>query len=162
MDQFMKRSVQLSAAHVREGGEPIGSVRVKVGDVIAEGVNELHKQYDISGHAELVAIRKAQEKLQTHDLSGYTMYASGAPCPMCYTPMYYSGIKDVYYCATIQDTADAGLGASSVLYEDFKKPEEERIIEMQHMPLEQRSEERRVGKACRSWRRTGAYKTQRD
>jgi len=137
----MKRAVQLSAENVREGGEPFGAVLVKDGEVIAEGVNELHKKYDISGHAELVAIRKAQEKLQTHDLSGYTMYASGAPCPMCYTSMYYSGIKDVYYCATIQDTADAGLGASSVLYEDFKKPEEERIIEMQHMPLEQGQED---------------------
>ena len=140
MDQFMKRAVQIAAENVREGGEPFGAVLVNKGEIIAEGVNELHKRYDISGHAELIAIRKAQADLQTHDLSGYTMYASGEPCPMCITSMYYSGIRDAYYCASVQETADVGLGASKILYEDFKNPPEERIITMKHMPLEQGQE----------------------
>ena len=140
MDQFMKRAIQIAADNVREGGGPFGAVLVKNGEVVAEGVNELHKKYDISGHAELIAIRKAQEALQTHDLSDYTMYASGEPCPMCLTSMYYVGIREAYYCASIQDAADVGLGASNILYEDFKKPSEERIITMKHMPLEQGQE----------------------
>src|SRR5690625_1819950 len=96
LDKFMKRAVDLAIQNVQEGGEPFGAVLVKDGKVVAEGVNELHKKYDISGHAELVAIRKAQAEKQTHDLTGYTMYASGEPCPMCLTSMYFSGIKDAY------------------------------------------------------------------
>src|SRR5699024_11295513 len=62
MDQFMKRAVQLAAENVRDGGEPFGAVLVKDGRIVTEGVNELHKKYDISGHAELVAIRKARSE----------------------------------------------------------------------------------------------------
>ncbi|MGM8365443.1 nucleoside deaminase [Virgibacillus sp. W0181] len=135
MDQFMRRAVEISANNVREGGEPFGAVLVKDGEIVAEGVNELHKKFDVSGHAEMVAIRKAQEKLQTHDLSGYIMYASGEPCPMCLTMMYMSGIEHAYFCASIDDTAEAGLGASKIIYADLAKPREERLLKMEHMPL---------------------------
>jgi len=136
MDSFMARAVELAADNVREGGQPFGAVLVKDGEIIAEGVNELHEKYDISGHAELIAIRKAQHKLQTHDLSGFTMYASGCPCPMCLTSMYMSGLEDIYYCASIEETAAAGLGASAKIYEDLQKPNEARTITMKQIPLD--------------------------
>lgn len=136
MNEFMKRSVEIAAQNVREGGEPFGAVLVKDGEVIAEGVNELHITYDITGHAELVAIRKAQVALETYDLSEFTMYASGAPCPMCLTTMYYAGLTDIYYCATVEETAAVGLDASQVIYADLTKPNAERAIVMKHMPLE--------------------------
>lgn len=58
MDNFMKRAVELAIENVREGGQPFGAVLVKDGKVIGEGVNELHIKHDISGHAELLAIRQ--------------------------------------------------------------------------------------------------------
>lgn len=137
VDHFMKRAVQIAADNVREGGGPFGAVLVKNNEIVAEGVNELHKKYDVSGHAELIAIRKAQAQYQTHDLSGYTMYASGEPCPMCLTSMYYVGITDVYYCASIEDAAEVGMGASKVIYHDLGKPNEERTLVMKHMPLDE-------------------------
>lgn len=136
MDQFMERAVELSRINVEEGGQPFGAVLVHDGNVVAEGVNEVHKVYDVSGHAELLAIRKAQDKLQTDDLVGYTMYASGEPCPMCLTAMFYAGIQDVYYCASIEDATEAGLDASTKLYADLKKNRDERVhFNMVHMPL---------------------------
>lgn len=132
----MRRAVEIAADNVRAGGEPFGAVLVKNGEVVAEGVNELHIKYDITGHAELVAIRKAQAELETYDLSEFTMYASGKPCPMCLTTMYYSGLTDIYYCASIEETADAGLSASKEIYADLAKPNEARKIVMKHMPLE--------------------------
>ena len=136
MDKFMKRAVELAINNVRDGGDPFGAVLVKDDKIVTEGVNELHKTYDISGHAELIAIRKAQEDLQTHDLSGYTMYASGEPCPMCLTAMYMSGIEKGYYCASIEDAANVGLDGSVNIYADFKKDRQERKLLMKHMPLE--------------------------
>jgi len=142
MDQFMRRAVELSAQNVREGGEPFGAVLVKDGKVVAEGVNTLHETYDISGHAEMVAIRKAQKELQTHDLSGYIMYASGEPCPMCLTSMYMSGITEGYYCASIEETAEyGGLGTSVDIYADLKREREDRTVQMKHMPLEEGQED---------------------
>lgn len=136
MDKFMRRAVEIAVQNVREGGDPFGAVLVKDGEIISEGVNELHKTYDISGHAEMIAIRKAQAELQTHDLSGYIMYASGEPCPMCLTAMYMSGIKKGYYCASIEEAAEFGLGGSVKIYADLKKPREERKLLMKYMPLE--------------------------
>lgn len=136
MDQFMKRAVELSTQNVREGGRPFGAVLVKDNEIVAEGVNEVHLKYDVSGHAELISIRKAQEKLQTNDLSGYVMYASGEPCPMCLAAMYYVGIKKGYYGASKEEAKEAGLGAAETVYEEFKKPREERSVKMCPMPLE--------------------------
>lgn len=137
MDQFMERAVELAIQNIEEGGTPFGAVIVKDGEIVAEGVNELHVKHDVSGHAELLAIRQLQEKLQTDDLSSYTMYASGQPCPMCLTALYYANITDVYYCASIEDAAAVGLGMSVTIYDDFKKANEARQIVMKHMPLKQ-------------------------
>jgi len=131
----MKRAVELSIQNVREGGGPFGAVLVKEDTIISEGVNELHKTYDVSGHAEMIAIRKAQSALQTHDLSEYTMYASGEPCPMCLTTMYLSGIKRGYYGTSVEETAAFGLDASSIIYADLKMDRAARGLVMKQMPL---------------------------
>ncbi|WP_368653947.1 nucleoside deaminase [Ornithinibacillus sp. 4-3] len=135
MDQFMRRAAELALKNVQEGGDPFGAVLVKDGEIISEGVNELHFKYDSSGHAELLAIRRAQEKLQTHDLSDHIMYASGEPCPMCLAAMYMAGIEEGYYGISIEETATYGMGRSVSLYADFAKPRKERQLKMRQMPL---------------------------
>ncbi len=135
MDVFMERAVELAVSNVKHGGQPFGAVLVKDGEVVAEGVNELHHTYDISAHAELVAIRQVQQKLQTNDLSGYTMYASGEPCPMCLTAMYFASIDQVYYGASVEDAAEIGLTTSKRIYEDLRKSKTERSLPTTQMPL---------------------------
>lgn len=136
MDTFMKRAVELAINNVKEGGQPFGAVLVKDNEAISEGVNELHVKYDVSGHAELIAIRKAQDLFQTNDLSGFTMYASGEPCPMCMAAIYFSGIEKVYYCGAVEDALSVGLGKSSNVYKELSRPREERMVEIIQMPLE--------------------------
>ncbi|MFJ5769001.1 nucleoside deaminase [Psychrobacillus sp. NPDC093180] len=140
MDNFMKRAVELAIENVRDGGQPFGAVLVKNGEVLGDGVNELHMKYDISGHAELLAIRRAQEYLQTNDLSGTTMYASGFPCPMCFTAMHFAGVERVYYCASLEEAKSVGLGKSAVIYEELQKEPEERVLRMVSMELEEEME----------------------
>jgi guanine deaminase len=131
----MKRAVELALQNVNEGGQPFGAVLVKDNEIVSEGVNELHKVHDVSGHAELLAIRRAQEKLQTNVLSGFTMYASGEPCPMCLTAMYFAGIEKVYYCQSVDDAVEVGLGKSTFIYKELKKQREERTLQMTQMKL---------------------------
>ncbi|HLR60996.1 MAG TPA: nucleoside deaminase [Lentibacillus sp.] len=135
MNQFMERAVELAAENVRNGGEPFGAVLVKNDKQVAEGVNELHKRFDITAHAEILAMRKAQKMMHSHMLQGYTMYASGEPCPMCLTAMYFSGIDTIYYCNSSEDAVEAGLGKTKDIYEELQKSKSERQIEMVHMPL---------------------------
>ncbi len=137
MNEYMERAVELALANVQEGGQPFGAVLVKDNNIVAEGVNELHKAFDVSGHAEMLAIRRAQEQLRTNDLSGFTMYASGEPCPMCLTAMYFIGINEIYYCQSVEDAALAGLGKSQFIYQELKKNREERSLNMEQIPLKE-------------------------
>lgn len=132
----MKRAVDLAIQNVKNGGEPFGAVLVKDGQIVAEGVNETHQAFDISGHAEMNVIRMVQKERKTHDLSGYIMYASGEPCPMCLGAMYMSGIEKGFYCGSIEEAAQFGLGGSTIIYNDLMKSREERQLKMEHMPLE--------------------------
>ncbi len=95
----------------------------------------MHKVHDVSGHAELLAIRRAQEKLQTNDLSGFTIYASGEPCPMCLTAIYFAGIEKIYFCQSVADAVEVGLGKSMFIYNELKKKREERTLQMTQMKL---------------------------
>ncbi|UJL46748.1 nucleoside deaminase [Virgibacillus sp. NKC19-16] len=140
MDKFMERAVELAVENVKDGGQPFGAVLVKDNNAIAEGVNELHETYDVSGHAELLAIRRAQNELQTNDLSGYIMYASGEPCPMCLTAMYLAGIEKVLYSSSLEEAVEVGLGKAKEIYEDLQKPKSERELSMIQMPLNEGQE----------------------
>lgn len=141
MDQFMNRAVELAAENVRNGGEPFGAVLVKNNKQVAEGVNELHKRFDITAHAEIQAMRKAQKMMHTHELKNYTMYASGEPCPMCLTAMYFAGIDTVYYASSAEDAAGAGLGKGKDIYEELQKTKRDRAMRMVHLPLEDGQED---------------------
>lgn len=135
LNAFMKRAIELAIQNVKEGGQPFGAVLVKDNEIVAEGVNELHKTHDVSGHAELLAVRRAQQKLQTDDLSGYTMYASGEPCPMCLAAMYFARIKEIYYSLSVDDAFSVGLETSKYIYEDLRKDKDDRKLKMTRIPF---------------------------
>jgi guanine deaminase len=135
MDTFMERAIELAVHNVQEGGQPFGAVLVKNNHIVSEGVNELHKKFDISGHAELLAIRRAQNQLKTDDLSGLTMYASGEPCAMCLTAMYFVGISKIYYCQSVDDAASVGLSKSKFIYAELKKSKDNMTLDIQQIPF---------------------------
>lgn len=136
MNPFSERALQLALNNVEDGGHPFGAVLVCKGEIIAEGVNERHLHPDVSGHAELVAIQKAQEARGSMDLSDCTMYASGEPCPMCLTAMYFSNLKKVIYSQSVEDASCVGLTLSEKVYRDLEKPKDQREIKMIHEPIE--------------------------
>lgn len=137
MDKFMSRALKLAADNVREGGQPYGAVIVKNGEIVAEAVNTLHKVFDISGHAELLAMRKLQQDIKTNDLSGYIMYASGEPCKMCQSAMYLAGLREIYYTQTMQDAIDHGFPEDDCLTLDKLS---KLAGEMKHISLEEGQE----------------------
>lgn len=136
MNQWMERAVELALQNIAQGGQPFGAVLVKDDEIIGEGVNELHLRPDSTGHAELLALRRAQEKLGSIDLRGTVMYASGAPCPMCFGAMAMAGVDKAYFANSLADAMAVGLSRSSEVYADLQKIDEERVFRMIHMPVE--------------------------
>lgn len=90
-------------------GGPFGAMIEKDGKIIAIASNTVLKDNDSTAHAEINAIRKAEKILNTHDLSGCTLYATGYPCPMCLSAIIWSNIKIVYYGTNLEDAADIGF-----------------------------------------------------
>ena len=117
MNLYLRQAIDLAIENVNEGGTPFGAVLVRNDEVVGTGVNTGHLVKDVSGHAELIAIRKAQTLLNTDDLSDCKMYASGHPCPMCFGAIGFVGIKEVYYSNSLEEAAKVGLGLSSNIYQ---------------------------------------------
>ena len=90
-------------------GGPFGAVVVKNGEVVAVSSNHVLANNDPTAHAEVMAIRKACEKLGTHDLSGCEIYATGYPCPMCLSAIIWANIKKVYVCGMPEDAEKIGF-----------------------------------------------------
>lgn len=102
----MRRAIALSREKMQanEGG-PFGAVVVKDGEVIAEGWNCVTSSNDPTAHAEVVAIRRACEKLARFDLRGCEIYTSCEPCPMCLASIYWARLDRMYYANSRDDAA---------------------------------------------------------
>lgn len=91
-------------------GGPFGAAIVdKDGNVICIASNTVLQDNDPTAHAEMNAIRKACSQLNTYDLSGCTLYATGYPCPMCLSAIIWANIKTVYYGCTPKDADSIGF-----------------------------------------------------
>ena len=119
----------------KEGG-PFGAVIVdKDEKIIANGNNQVLKQNDPTAHAEMVAIRNACKKLEKYDLSGYTLYTSCEPCPMCLSAIIWSNIKEVYYGCTKKDAGEIGFRDDAIY--DYLKGENNDLINLEEMDREE-------------------------
>ena len=78
---------------------PIGCVIVKDDQVIASAYNEREISQQSIAHAEILAIKKANELLKSWRLDGCTLYVTLEPCPMCAGAILLSRIERVVYGA---------------------------------------------------------------
>ena len=84
---------------------PFGAliVHTKTGERLMRAVNTTRKDNDPSSHGETHTVRLACKKLKKPNLSGYTMYSTCEPCPMCMANALWAGLDRVVYGATIAD-----------------------------------------------------------
>ena len=105
--KFMREAIRLSLENVMSGnGGPFGAVVVKNYEIISSGVNEVTSSNDPTAHAEVVAIRKACEKLGSFQLEGCEIYCSCEPCPMCLGAIYWARPDKIYFANTKKDAAE--------------------------------------------------------
>lgn len=112
---------------------PYGAVIVKDNRIIAKSPNQVINLGAPMWHAEICAIDQATEELSAPgsrkpgDLKGATLYASTAPCIMCYSAAVYAGIKKIYYANSDAANYDvAKLDQDNFIRPDLRKPLEKR------------------------------------
>lgn len=84
---------------------PFGAsiIHTKTGKVLLQALNNVAQEIDPSAHAEVRAIRQATRKLKQVSLTGYTLYTTCEPCPMCMSAALWARLDRVVYGATIED-----------------------------------------------------------
>jgi tRNA(adenine34) deaminase len=96
--------MDIALAEAKEAGlrgeVPVGAVIVsKAGDVVARAGNRTREWSDPTAHAEMVAIRAACATLGQERLTGYDLYVTLEPCPMCAAAISNARIARLYYGA---------------------------------------------------------------
>lgn len=128
-EKFMRLAIELSIENVKSGnGGPFGAVVVKDGEIIASGANEVTSSNDPTAHAEVVAIRKACDKLGTFQLDGCEIYCSCEPCPMCLGAIYWARPSKIYYANTKADAAQINFD-DDFIYKEIEQPVDQRKLE---------------------------------
>lgn len=86
--------------YINKGYGPfLAAIYDSKGNLIAKAANNVVNKSCSNNHAETNAIKLAEKKLNTYDLSPYNLsiYVTSEPCMMCLGSIMWSGIKAVYY-----------------------------------------------------------------
>ena len=116
-EYFMKRALtEAKKAEVKDE-VPIGCVIVLNDRIIARGHNNRENKHDVSSHAEMEAIRKANKKLGNWRLVDCDLYVTIEPCLMCMGAIYQSHIRNVYYGS---EDPKGGAASSVIKFDEIK------------------------------------------
>ncbi len=105
----MRLAIEKAREGVKKGQAPFGACIVKENKIIACAHNIVWKSCDITGHAEIHAIRIACKSLKNIDLSGCTIYSTCEPCPMCFSASCWAKISRIVFGAQIKDAKSYGF-----------------------------------------------------
>ena len=123
----MERAIFLSKKSVETNGGPFGAVVSFRGEIVGEGMNRVTIENDCSLHAEVVAMRAAQKKLNTFNLKGAVLWSSTEPCPLCTSMVLWARLDSVFYCNTRHDAKKIDFDDSKIFEELKKKPGDRKI-----------------------------------
>jgi guanine deaminase len=127
-NDFMKEALkEAREGVVNNDGGPFGAVIVKDGKIVVSSHNEVIASFDPTAHAEILAIRRASEKLGRFDLSDCEIYSTCEPCPMCFAAIHWAKIKTLYFGCTKMDAADIGFD-DKFIYDVIKGETQEKKL----------------------------------
>ena len=95
----MRRALDLAHEAAAAGEVPVGAVITRDGVVIAEAANAMRGGNDPTAHAEMVAIRRAAEALDSPRLDGCELWVSLEPCAMCAGAIALARIAKLHFAA---------------------------------------------------------------
>lgn len=142
-DALMAEACRLAEETVANGwGGPFGAVIADGGRIVARGQNLVLRTGDPTAHAEVVAIRNACVDLNLRSvlelvprrpgdddpaperarmLLGLDIYASGAPCPMCWSAIGWARLDRIFYASDWDAARSVGFDDAHQ-YADLARP----------------------------------------
>ncbi len=108
----------LEEAHkaAQEEEVPVGAVAVLEGELVAREHNRSIQLHDPTGHAEILVLREAGQKLSNYRLKNLEIYVTLEPCAMCAGAMLWARIQQLVFGAR-DEKAGAVFSKASLLSE---------------------------------------------
>ena len=111
---FIKEALEQAKIAFDKGEVPVGCVIVKDNKIITKAHNQNIALRDSTAHAEILAIRQANQILQSHRLNDCDLYVSLEPCSMCAGAISLARISRLYYAAS--DAKSGGIENGSQVF----------------------------------------------
>jgi len=113
--------------YIAKGSGPfLAAIYDDNGNLISKEANSVVAEVCSHNHAEMNAIKAAEKKLGTYDLSGFnlSLYVTSEPCIMCLGGILWSGIKAVYFgvpSKRVEEITGFDEGFKPNWFEEFQK-----------------------------------------
>jgi tRNA(adenine34) deaminase len=100
--------MKLAIDEAKKSSEPLpcGVVIVVNGEVIAASYNRQHELFDVTAHAEMLALQKAGKRLGSKNIDGGVIYCTCEPCTMCVSAIIFARIGKIVYGSQLDEVAD--------------------------------------------------------
>jgi tRNA(adenine34) deaminase len=116
-EQWMRLALAQAAEAMKLGEVPVGAVAVLDGAIIGTGYNRKESDQDPTAHAEIIALRRAAEHLNSWRLIGVTLFCTLEPCPMCAGALIQARLSRLVYGAR-----DTRFGADGTVIDVLGQP----------------------------------------
>ena len=115
--EYMKLALSAAQEAAKKGEVPVGAVVVSAGEVVGTGYNCREGQQNPLGHAEIIAIQDAANRLRTWRLEHCDIYVTLEPCLMC-----TGAILQARFRRLVFGCLDSKAGAVESLYRLCEDP----------------------------------------
>ena len=127
-EKFMKEALKEAQKAFNKNEIPVGAVIVKDNKIIARAHNIKELKCDATGHAEILAIQEACQKMEAWRLSDCDMYVTLEPCPMCTGALIQARMRKLYIGTQDDKTGACGSVLNLLEYKFNHKIEVQKYI----------------------------------
>jgi len=115
---LMRSAITIAQSALKTEDVPVGALIVdSENNIVSTGYNEREAHQDPTAHAEIVAIRRAAQKLGTWRLDGCKLVVTLEPCAMCAGAIAQSRINTLIFGAW-----DEKAGAVGSVWDVLRDP----------------------------------------
>jgi tRNA(adenine34) deaminase len=97
MERWMKLALEEAHKAAQEQEVPVGAVAVLDGELVAQEHNRSIQLHDPTGHAEILVLRQAGQKLSNYRLKNLEIYVTLEPCAMCAGALLWARIQQLVF-----------------------------------------------------------------
>lgn len=98
-----RRPMDIALEEARLAGErgevPVGAVVVRGREILSQAGNRTRELFDVTAHAEILAIREAAHALKSERLTDCDLFVTLEPCAMCAAAISFARIRRLYFGA---------------------------------------------------------------